>query len=123
MSKLALLWITMLMGILFLALPYSEVTHDYFPLANQQLTLQMHIWFICNKLVFIIFAYIIANESEMYRNALWVFFWIQVIKFVDYLVCYNNVWVRITDSIPFSSTSLGILVFSLAIFYEWIWRK
>jgi hypothetical protein len=113
----------MLMGILFLALPYSEVTHDYFPLADQQITLQMHIWFICNKVVFIIFAYIIYNEATEYRNALNVFLWIQILKLIDYSLCYNNVWVRVWDTVPFSSTTLGILVFSLAIFYEWIWKK
>ena len=113
----------MIMGILFLALPYSEVTRDYFLFADQQLTLQMHVWFICNKLVFVIFAYIIANESTDYKDALRVFFWIQVLKLIDYLLCYNNVWLRIWDTVPFSSTTLGLLVFSLAIGYEYAWRK
>lgn len=112
----------MLMGILFLALPYSEVTKDYFVLSDQRLTLQTHVWFVCNKLVFIIFAYIIANESTEYRLALKVFFWIQVLKFVDYLICYNEVWLRIWG-MPFSSTTLGILVFSLFIGYEYAWKK
>lgn len=107
---------------MFLAIPYSDETRDYFLFADQQLSLQMHVWFISNKLVFIILAYIIANESTEYRLALKVFFWIQVLKLIDYLLCYNNVWLRIWD-IPFSSTTLGILIFSLFIGYEYAWKK
>jgi hypothetical protein len=123
MSKLVLLWLTLLVGIFFLALPYSEELHDYFPLSDQLLTLQTHTWFICNRLIFVVFAWIILQESSIYRNALWVFFGIQVLKLVDYLVCYNEVWVYVWPNVPFSSNTLSILVFSLFIAYEAIWRK
>jgi hypothetical protein len=122
MSKLVLLFMTMVLGILFLAFPYSEETKDYFLLSDQRLTFQTHIWFICNRLIFVVFAYVIANESAMYRDALRVFFWIQVLKFFDYLLCYNEVWLRLYG-IPFSSNTLGMLIFGLAIAYEFIWRK
>lgn len=122
MSKLILLWLTLSVTILYLAVPYSEVTRDYFLLADQQLTLQMHVWFICEKLILVVFAWIIANEATEYRGALKIFFWLTVLKFLDYVLCYNNVWVRIWD-IPFSANTLCILIFGLTICYEWIWRK
>lgn len=123
MSKLILLWLTLALGILFLALPYSEQTKDYFPLfSSQQLTLQMHVWFILNKLVFVVFAYIIVNEATKYRLALWVFFGCQVLKLADYLLTYNEIWGTI-GNIPVSSTSVGMMAFSLSIVYEWLWNK
>lgn len=123
MGKLILLWLTMLVGIAFLALPFSTELHDYFPASNQLLTLQTHVWFACNRLIFVIFAWVILQESSVYRTALWVFFGVQVLKFLDYLWCYNEVWVRVWHTVPVTSNNLGILVFSLAIIYEYIWTR
>lgn len=123
MSKLILLWLTMLVGIFFLAFPFSPELHDYFPASDQLLTLQTHVWFLCNRLIFVIFAWVILQESSVYRTALWVFFGIQVLKLLDYLCCYNEVWVYVWPNVPFTSNTLSILVFGLVISYYAIWRK
>lgn len=122
MSKLILLWLTMAVGMIFLALPYSTDVFDFFPASDQLLTTQTYVWFLCQRLVMIVLAFIIYNESDLYRLALLTYLLIQVLKFLDYLICYNEVWVRIWN-VPFSSNTLGILVFGLAIAYEFIWKN
>lgn len=111
----------MVLAILYLALPYSEDLYSFFPLSDQKLTLQMHVWFILNKLTLAILAYIIWIESTDYRTSTKVFFLVTFGKLIDYLVCYNEVWFRI-GKIPVTSTTLGLLVFGLVIAWEYLWK-
>lgn len=126
MSKLILLWFVILLGIFWLAFPYDPNPDnwiEFFPCSNQKLPWQNYIFHASEKLIFVIFAWIIYSDSDKYKIALLVFFGVQVLRLFDYFITYNNVWVRIWPTVPFSSNTLGILVFSLAIAYEWIWKK
>lgn len=122
MSKLILLFLTIILMMLFLALPYSAELKDYFPLADMKLALQTHVYFICERIVLIIFAWIIYNESTRFKGALLVFFLLKIAVLIDYLLCYNIVWERIWG-VPVSMSTFSILIFGLAICYQWIWRK
>lgn len=110
----------MVLSIFYLALPYSETLYDFFPFADQKLSLQMHVWFVLNKLTFIIFAYIIWKESNSFAFTTKVFFLIMIAKMADYLLCYNNVWFKI-GVVHVTSTTTGILVFLLAGLWEYLW--
>ena len=117
MTKLYLLLALMFFGLLFLVMPYSEETHKYFLLSEEELTAQTHLWFILQKLTYIIFAWVILTESDRYKFALWVFFGVQVLKFFDYFLSYNIVWFRL-EGIPISANTVGLLTFLFAVIYE-----
>lgn len=121
MSKLVLLWLTLTVSILYLLFPFTSATHDYFLFSDQQLTFPMHVWFICEKLILVIFAYIIATESTAYKSTLNLFFYLQIFRLVDYLLCYNEVWLWI-GPVPVSANVLSVLVFGLMVANEYIWK-
>jgi len=123
MGKLLLLWLTLAVTVFYLVLPRTSVTHDYFVFSDQLLTLPMHVWFICEKLCVVIFAYVIWKESKDYGAALKVFFWLAVFRLIDYLLCYNDVWVEVWDGVPVTSNILSVLIFGLSIVYESIYGK
>lgn len=121
MSRVILLGLTMVLSILYLALPYSDKMYDFFTLADQQLSLQMHVWFVLNKFTFVILAYIIWKESTTFITTTKVFYWIMIVKLIDYMICYNSVWFNI-GSIPVTSTTTGFLVFGLVLAWEYLWK-
>lgn len=85
----------------------------------------MHLWFICEKAVMVVLAWIILSESQDYRVALWIFFGIQVLKLADYFICYNDVWGKVLIAgklIPLSSNTVGAAVFTFSIMYEFAKR-
>lgn len=125
MKKAVILAITMLLAILYLAIPESKVTYDFFPFDDHQVTLQMHVWFILNKLTFALFAFIIWKESQTYRKSCAVFFGIQAFKVVEYLLWYNNSWKEIeTEKYVFyiTSTTVGFTILCSTIAWEYLWK-
>lgn len=119
--KLVLLWLTFAVAVYYLILPYSEETFSFFPYSEQRLSLAMHVWFICEKAILIILSWIILQESNEYKFALWIFFGCQVFKLIDYLICYNKVW-DYWGEIPITSNTLSVLFFTIAIVYEFFKR-
>ena len=121
--RLILLWLTLLVSILFLVLPYSEERFDWFPASDQKLSLAMHVWFICDKLVMVTFASLILNLSDKYKLALSVFLGVQVLKLGDYLICYNELWGEIQlcgRIVPVTANTVGAIAFTLAMIYEFV---
>lgn len=96
----------------FQFLPDNTYAKDYFPLYDIKLTFQTYVYFICEHLTFIVLTYIIASEARKYRQALTVFFYLQVLDLVDYLLTYNTTWFKI-GSIPITMNSLSFLIFGL----------
>lgn len=125
MSRLVLLWLTIFIGPLFLIIAWPDLYVKPFlsPDCNVEITLQSHVWYICNKVTIIIFAWIMLQLSEKYRVAMWTFFGCKVLVLLDYFWCYNEVWVYIWDDVPLTSNLLTILLFSLSIVYEAIYGQ
>lgn len=119
MSKLLLLYCVLVFGLLFLVVPEYTRMISPFLFSDFQLSLATHIYFICEKLTMIILAYIIANESEKYREAIWIFFWLMVADLVDYTFAYNGVYGYL-NGFPVSMNVIKCLVFGLTILYTWI---
>lgn len=125
MSKLILLWLVFVLGLVWLLFPYDPNPDNwiaFFPLSDQKLPWQNYVFHACEKLIFVIFSWVILQESDKYRFALWVFFGIQVLRFGDYFLTYNEVWGYPLDGVPLTSTTLGMIVFGLCIVYE-LWKK
>lgn len=119
MSKLLLLYSTLLIGVVFLLLPEIGSQIDFFLFSDVKLTGTQYIYFLCEKAVLIVLAFIIANEATEYRQAIWCFFWLFVLDLVDYLLCYNQVWF-FYKSIPISMNVFKSVVFGIVILQEWI---
>jgi nicotinamide riboside transporter PnuC len=102
------------MGVVFNAVPYDNEVKDYFLFADTPLTFKTWLYFVCEHLVLIMLAYVIAAEAKKYTLPCKVFFWIQVGNLADYLLTYNTNWIGF---INFNIVS--IVIFATSILYEY----
>lgn len=120
MSKLILLWMVMLLGVVWLLFPYTPDPDSwikFFPFSEQALPWQNYIFHMCEKFTFLVFAWVIFHEANDYRIALFVFFLIQCIRLIDYFLTYNEVWTYL-GVFPVDTNTVGALFFTFAILYE-----
>ncbi len=107
-----LLVLTLIIGPLFLMVPdfTGGKYFDFFLLSDQQLTVQTWLYFACEHVVIIILCYLIAQSQTKYYKVAIVYYWIQIIDFIDYLLTYNSVWFTV-EHLPVSMNTLGLCVF------------
>lgn len=126
MSKLVLLWLTLLVWVFFNVWKeagYSQNEYALFPYSDQLITIQTYVWIISIRFIFVVMAWIILQSSDEYRFSLWVFFWINVFKLIEFFFNYNGVWVYIWDNVPVTSNILSALIFGISILYESIYKE
>lgn len=121
MSKLLLLFSTILVSLVFLLVPVNDVTMGFY-FSDKTVSIEYYIFSIFEKVVLIIFAYIIANEATEYRQAIWIFFILMVVDLVDYLLTYSKVWFY-SGSFPVSMNMVKVFVFGGVILHEKLWKK
>lgn len=116
MIRPALIFLSLVLGLVFLVLPTTE-PKDFFLFSEMKLTFQTHVYFICEKLVLVILAYVISLMETKYPYSIRIFFWLTVADLTDYLLSYNSIW--FTAGIPISMNVLKCLIFGLTLFHEW----
>lgn len=116
MGKILILFVILLFGIIVTAIPETSFV-DFFPFADQQISLQTHADYIFEGLAKVGFAYLIYAEATKYRFPLFVFLTIQILDVVDYCLTYNGVWFHL-GKFPVSMNTVGLTVFALSIIYE-----
>jgi len=119
MNKILLLFLTFIFGLLFLLLPPAIESRDWFLFSDVKLTYQTHIYFICEKLVVIMLAWIIAAEETKYKGSCKVFFWLIVADLLDYLLTYSSVWFLV-GVFPVSMNVTKAFIFGFIVVREWI---
>lgn len=137
MSKLLLLLTIILTGIVFLVIPFDpiplkEITVNgvvyiqkdnpnlisFFPFSSVKLYPKTYIYFIFEKLIVIVLAYMIAADERQFKFETKVFFWLMVADLFDYLLSYGAVWISI--GVPVSMNIVKTLIFGLVILRAWI---
>lgn len=119
MSKLILLYLTLLVSILFILLPNTGITQKWFLFSEVKLTFKTHLYFICEHFVLIVMAHIIKSEYSDNKFELSIFFYLMIIDLVDYLLNYNEIWFRVGE-VPVSFNTTACLIFGLTILNKWI---
>lgn len=120
MSKLLLLYSTILVSLVFLLVPDNDVTMSY-PFSDMVVSVEYYIYSVFEKGVMIILAYIIAHEATEYQEALSIFFWLMVLDLLDLILSYNSVWFRV-GNFPVSMNIVKAFVFGGVIINEG-WKK
>lgn len=118
MSKLLLLFITLILGLVYLITPNSDKDFDFFFFSDVRLYLDTYLYFVFEKLTTIILIWIIAAESRDFRKPLQIFFWLAVADFVDFLLTYNSIWFT-AWRFPISMNIVKVVIFGLVIINEW----
>lgn len=121
MRKLILLYATFVVGLLFMVLPETVYPKDYFLFSDMKLHFATYIYFICERLVLVVLAYVVASEATKYREAIWIFFFLLCVDVVDFLLTYNSVWFYVR-SFPVSMNTTKSIVFGLVIIRE-LWNR
>jgi hypothetical protein len=100
---------------LWVILPESTDVRDYFPFADQKLTLRMHIYFICERLATLIIIYAFKPFlRNPYFNILFV---IYALDILDYLLFYCEPIIMIGPLPVEYGLIKGVLLISLLSFY------
>jgi len=120
MSKLLLLYSTILVSLVFLLVPDNDLTMIY-PFSDMVVSVEYWIYSVFEKAVMIILAYIIMNEATEYQYALSIFFWLMVLDLLDLILSYNSVWFSI-GKFPISMNVVKAIVFGVVIINEG-WKK
>lgn len=113
MIKLLLLLTTLALGIAFLFIPVTE-PRALFPFSTVQLSMDTWFYFLFEKVIVLILAIVILNDTTVHRGALWIFVIIQCVEIIDYLLFYGEPW---SKNIP-SWNILKVVIFGLAIAVE-----
>lgn len=121
MIKLLLLYSTFLIGLLFLVLPDTVYAKDYFLFSDMKLYFGTYVYFICERLILVVLAYVVASEATKYREAIWIFFFLLCADVIDFLLTYNGVWFYVR-SFPVSMNTTKSIVFGLVIIRE-LWNR
>lgn len=119
MSKLLLLYLTLIVGLFFLIAPEPIHTYDFFPFSDMKLYPATYVYFICERLTLVILSGIIWNEATEYKPELKVFFYLMCADVVDFLATYNGIWFNL-GSIPVSMNTVSATIFGLTILNVWI---
>lgn len=112
MSKLFLLWLTLIFSILFLF--YQPTGEVGFPFDDMKLSAQNYIYFLFEKLIVLILAFVIMTDAKEYRFALRIFWCIAVIDLFDYILFYANPWF----DFPLTWNVIKVAIFGVSILYE-----
>ena len=110
MTKLLLLFTTLALGIAFLFIPVTE-PRAFFPFSEVRISMDTWFYFLFEKIIVLILAVVILNDTPVYRMALWIFVCIQVVEVFDYLLFYGEPW---SPYIP-SWNILKVVIFGLCI--------
>lgn len=92
-------------GYIYLLLPGANVLRGLIPFRPDiQLSIESHVYYMCERLRYIVFAWIILELSDKYRKELALFFWLNVGFFLDYVLYYNGtlfyiVWLPVSYSL------------------------
>lgn len=121
MSKLLLLYLTLVVGLVFLLMPSTSSPHDYFPFYDIELYPKTYVYFILEKSILILLASIIANEATEHRQAIWIFVFLLVADLIDYVFTYNTVWFY-QGIFPVSMNTVKVVIFGIVLLNE-IWKK
>lgn len=118
MSKLLLLYSTIVVSLLFLLVPNNDVLVGY-PFSDMVVSLDYYIYSIFEKFVLIVLAFVVANEATEHRDALNIFLWLMIADAVDYLLSYSSIWFHI-GAFPVSMNVLKSVIFGGVILDIWI---
>lgn len=131
--RVAFLVIAMLLGSIWLMFPYDYDPNNwiaFFKFSDQKLPWQNYVYHLSDKFILAILAWLILQKQETYRLCFWVFFVTQLVRIVDYLFTYNEVWTWIkVPSIqfmgevmrfPVDTNTCGMAFLILSIGYEFV---
>lgn len=118
MIKLLLLYAAILTGVTFLVIPDTIQPIDYFLFSDIKLYLKTYVYFIFEKLIVLVLAYIVAAEERQFRFETQVFFWLMVADLFDYLLSYGAIWFTV-GVVPISMNVVKALVFGVVILQAW----
>lgn len=121
MSKLFLLYATILIGLVFMIIPNWYTPIDFFLLSDTKISGASFVYFIGERSVLIILAYILAIEAKEFQNAMWVFYWLMVADLADFILTYNGIWFSF-GHFPISMNILKATIFGFVIVNE-LWKK
>lgn len=88
MVKLLLMWLTLVLGSLFLF--YAPEGKIGFPFDSMVLTTQTYLYFLFEKLIVFVLALVICLQGKEYPTAKITFLVIAIIDIVDYVLFYGN---------------------------------
>lgn len=112
MTRLILIWITLVFSVLFLL--YNPKGEIGFLFSTMVLTPEIWFYYLFEHLIVLILAMVILSMATEYRYAFKIFVIIQIIDTVDYCLTYGEPW----PFLPVSWNVVKVFIFSPIVGYE-----
>ena len=103
-------------------MPEPVKEYHFFLFSNIKLYPATYMYFIAEKIILIILAYVVVTQESEYREAVMMFFLLMVADLADFLLCYNEVWWFTSGGIPVSMNIVKVFIFTLVIIKE-VWKQ
>lgn len=96
--------------------PDSPSLHKMYPFSNQLITVQAYIDYFFRDIGYLILLYLMAHFILGMSNVLSLFFWLWLGYLIDYLLCYNEPFMRINLKLFTLPVSYSLLAGSAMLF-------
>lgn len=69
----------------------TKITYDFFILSDQRLTVQQYAWYVFGHAVLLLLSHLLIEKTGGY-SMVKVFYWLQWLYFIDFLITQNGNW-------------------------------
>lgn len=121
MNRAVLVYITLFMGLVFMATPRGE-RFDPFLLSDRVIHVEDWCYYLWEHVIKIVAFYIIWQESTEYRRFFQFIYYFQWVDLIDYLLLYNEIWFWI-GVVPVSANVVGFVSAGIILLHEYVWRS
>lgn len=120
MNRAILVYITFVLGLVFLATPRGETFQPY--LFSDRISHKEDYWYyLWEHACKIVLFKVIWDDSKEYQNFFKAMFWFQIIDTADYLLTYNEVWFHVI-ALPISANTVGFTALAGILLNDYLWR-
>lgn len=120
LTRLFFLFSVMFLGVVFMIVPDSPA-QDFFPFADMKVTPEWYTYYVVEHVIIIIFSLHFYIEATDDKKIILLFLILQIIDLVDFMLTYNMTWF-LYHGHPITFNIIKVLVFGLALSYEFIKR-
>lgn len=118
MSRALLIYMVIFIGTAFMFTPFGPKIQPFL-LSDRQLYAETYAYYLWQHLVLILLFHVVQVEANKFIQFYRCMFWWQVMDMVDYLLTYNDVWLKIDGQPVLTMNILGAVVCGWFLAKDW----
>lgn len=114
MTRLVILFLTIVLSVLFTRFEWTGANVDLFLLSDDEVMISNYIYYLSGHVVFCLMAYLVWDMTTEYKSEFVLFFWLSIGDTIDYLL-RNSHSLGTVEGIKITYDAVQMLIFGLAI--------